>query len=224
MHLRNFGAVVVVALSLVLVACCSAANMDVEPLEASSSSHMKRSTSPEPDIDSDGSCIICLQRIVDRTVLQCAHDQFCFECAILWTSKRDSSCGYHIISYVLASEQSRKCPLCSIEIGAYVLHQIRSESDYQKYYLPPLDSPTERHTLRARVEANVRRRQRPIHWGRRDGREEAEGSDAFERAIEKRRWVYRNKLYAKVSRYPYPTPYAMISLKWGNASSADKSL
>jgi hypothetical protein len=61
------------------------------PPEASPTNYVKYSASPESDADSDGSCIICLQRIVDRTVLQCAHDQFCFECAILWTSTFGSS-------------------------------------------------------------------------------------------------------------------------------------
>lgn len=179
--------------------------MDVEPLEASPSNHMNYPASPETDIDSDDSCIICLQRIVDRTVLQCTHDQFCFECAIIWTSKPDSSLRrytYRILNEMIASEQSRKCPLCSFEIGTYVIHEIRSQYDYQKYYLPPLNTPLEtRHALQAQVQANVRRRQRPIQWGRQNGHDEADSSNSFERAVEKRRWVYRNKLYAKVSHH-----------------------
>lgn len=37
--------------------------------------------------DEEDCCIICLQSITDRTVLLCAHDQFCFHCCIQWTSK-----------------------------------------------------------------------------------------------------------------------------------------
>lgn len=79
-----------------------------------------------------------------------------------------------------------------------MIHQIRSEHDYQKYHLPPLITPLEtRPALQARVEANVQRRRRPVHWGRPT---DSESADALELAIERRRWVYRNKLYAKVSK------------------------
>lgn len=35
--------------------------------------------------DDDDSCLICLQGIVDRTILICGHDRFCFECILIWT-------------------------------------------------------------------------------------------------------------------------------------------
>lgn len=47
------------------------------------------------DSESDGEdhCVICLQIIVDRTVLPgCAHDRFCFECLEMWTSQSRKVC------------------------------------------------------------------------------------------------------------------------------------
>lgn len=68
-------------------------------------------------------CVICLHEIRDRTILPCAHDRLCFECIFVWC------------------QQSRKCPLCNAPIGAYLIHNFRSDYDYSKYYLPPLRSP-----------------------------------------------------------------------------------
>lgn len=112
----------------------------------------------------------------------------------------------NLASLTFVIDQSRKCPLCAADIGRYVIHSIRSELDYQKYYLPPLIIPSDTPralALQSHVEANVRRRRRrpAVQWGGRrdldrDDREDA--SNALDRAIEKRRWVYRNKLYAKV--------------------------
>ncbi|KAG1719560.1 uncharacterized protein EDB91DRAFT_1257568 [Suillus paluster] len=67
----------------------------------------------------DDHCVICLQPLVDRTVIPTCSHEFCFECISIW------------------AEQSRKCPLCSQLIGEYIIHHIRSQFDYQKHYLPP---------------------------------------------------------------------------------------
>ena len=71
-------------------------------------------------------CVICLHRVLDRTVLPCAHDRLCFDCIFVWC------------------QQSRKCPLCNAPIGPFLIHNLRSKYDYSKYYLPPLriSSPT----------------------------------------------------------------------------------
>lgn len=93
---------------------------------------------PESLYDSDDEslhCAICLSVIDDRTVVQpCCHgkqpyrteiagrpyadfayciDAYCFVCILAWT------------------EQSRRCPLCVANIELLV-HNIRSEKDYQK--------------------------------------------------------------------------------------------
>lgn len=98
------------------------------------------------------------------------------------------------------ADQSRRCPLCSQDIGKYVMHNIRSKYDYQKHYLTPLrTSPNPQAAAAVRADARRRaERRREVEWGRRR-RRELDEADELERAIEKRRWVYRNRLYAKVS-------------------------
>ncbi|KAH9847759.1 hypothetical protein C2E23DRAFT_871621 [Lenzites betulinus] len=147
--------------------------------------------------DADGDhCSICLQPYADRTVIPTCSHEFCFECLLIWT------------------EQSRRCPLCSQDIGKYLMHHIRSKYDYQKHYLAPLRTSPEPQAIAA-ARNNARQRaahRREVEWGRRR-RREMEELDELERAIEKRRWVYRHRLYAKhvasnpYTRYrPFPTP------------------
>ncbi|KAJ7242354.1 hypothetical protein B0H12DRAFT_849431 [Mycena haematopus] len=142
-------------------------------------------------------CSICLQEVVDRTVVPvCAHE-FCFDCLIVWT------------------EQSRRCPLCSQGTGPFLIHKIRSRYDYQKHYLNPLPTsprPLPLQPLPRRANRVSRRRPREREWGRRD-RTESDEADKLERSIAKRRWIYEHHLYAKhvasnaYTRYrPYPTP------------------
>ena len=46
---------------------------------------IKGNTDLEIDEDSETCCTICLQQMVDRTVIpKCSHD-FCFECLLVWT-------------------------------------------------------------------------------------------------------------------------------------------
>lgn len=100
------------------------------------------------------------------------------------------------------TEQSRKCPLCSGQVGDYLIHNIRSKYDYQKHYLPPLRAASPSAAPLARAQAAQRRRaRREVEWGRsvrRERERERRAADELERAIEKRRWVYRHHLYAKV--------------------------
>lgn len=99
------------------------------------------------------------------------------------------------------SEQSRKCPLCARQIGEYLIHNIRSKYDYQKHYLTPLRTSPRPDMPLVRVRATQRRIPRDVEWGRsarREREQERRAADELERAIERRRWVYRYKLYAKV--------------------------
>ncbi|CAE6496492.1 unnamed protein product [Rhizoctonia solani] len=134
-----------------------------------------KASAPRLEMDTDeleDNCIICLQAVEDRTVLPaCAHDRMCFECIKKWT------------------EQSRRCPLCNTPIGNHLIHRIRSEYDYQKHFLQPLrSSPPPQHiVLEARAGYRARTR-RPSQVEQ----------DNLERAIEKRQWVYRHGLFAKV--------------------------
>ncbi|KAG8751439.1 hypothetical protein FRC12_012446 [Ceratobasidium sp. 428] len=125
--------------------------------------------------EDDNHCIICLQTVADRTVLiNCAHDRMCFACIKQW------------------AEQSRRCPLCNSPIGTHLIHRIRSQYDYQKYYLPPLrhSPPPENIVIEARTARRTRARRNTT------SAEEIE-RDELDRAIEKRRWVYRHGLFAK---------------------------
>ncbi|KAJ7101405.1 hypothetical protein B0H15DRAFT_410857 [Mycena belliarum] len=149
----------------------------------------------EEEQEDEDRCSICLQTVVDRTVVPlCAHE-FCFDCLLVWTG------------------QSRRCPLCSQGIGAFVIHKIRSRYDYQKHYLNPLPtSPVASQPLPPRQTRAPRRRPRERVWGRREPTENDE-ADKLERSIARRRWIYEHDLYAKhvasnsYTRYrPYPTP------------------
>lgn len=105
---------------------------------------------------------------------------------------------------ILYAEQSRKCPLCARQIGEYLIHNIRSKYDYQKHYLAPLRTLSQLDTDQPLSRAQVtqrRRARREVEWGRNMRRErerERKAADELERAVEKRRWVYRHNLYAKV--------------------------
>ncbi|KAJ7226741.1 hypothetical protein GGX14DRAFT_417237, partial [Mycena pura] len=145
-------------------------------------------------VEDEDRCSICLQEIVDRTVIPlCAHE-FCFDCLIVWT------------------DQSRRCPLCSQTIGDFLMHKIRSRYDYQKHYLAPLTtSPVPLQRLPLRQIRAIRHRPRERAWGRRAS--ENDEADRLERSVAKRRWIYQHNLYAKhvasnsYTRYrPFPTP------------------
>ncbi|KAJ7722640.1 hypothetical protein DFH07DRAFT_759867 [Mycena maculata] len=152
---------------------------------------------PEEEVleeEEEDRCSICLQDVVDRTVVPiCAHE-FCFDCLVVWTG------------------QSRRCPLCSQGIGDFVIHKIRSRYDYQKHYLNPLPaSPVPLRPLPPRQTRAPRRRPRD-QWGRRE-RTDRDEADKLDRSIAKRKWIYEHDLYAKhvasnsYTRYrPYPTP------------------
>ncbi|KAH8105101.1 hypothetical protein BXZ70DRAFT_504836 [Cristinia sonorae] len=163
---------------------------------------IQRNEDEDLEIDEDH-CSICLQSMADRTVIPPCSHEFCFECLLIWTG------------------QSRRCPLCSQTIGEYLIHHIRSKYDFQKHYLTPLrTSPQPQSQLppsRGRGRGLTSGRpQREVEWGRNGWRareREAAAIDDLERAIDQRRWVYRNKLYAKhvasnsFTRYrPFPTP------------------
>ncbi|KZP12948.1 hypothetical protein FIBSPDRAFT_685884, partial [Athelia psychrophila] len=138
-------------------------------------------------------CSICLQPLVDRTVIPtCAHE-FCFGCILVWT------------------EQSRKCPLSAQPIREHLIHHIRVRYDYQKHYLAPLRSrsPNQLLPLASSGNNNGRSntntgRDRAWGWRARMAAEERRVADALEREIAKPKWVYEHRLFAKrVASNPY---------------------
>ncbi|KAK0439702.1 uncharacterized protein EV420DRAFT_1486225 [Desarmillaria tabescens] len=138
---------------------------------------------PETQDEDEDNCSICLQPLVDRTVVPTCSHEFCFDCLVVWTG------------------QSRKCPLCAQMIGEYLIHRIRSRYDYQKHYLAPNSKPGLL-PLRAasQREPDVRRRRRRREWRRRDQDE----ADNLERSIEKPRLQY---VY-EVPAVPHPAQFA----------------
>ncbi|KZO99683.1 hypothetical protein CALVIDRAFT_356967 [Calocera viscosa TUFC12733] len=169
--------------------------------------------------EDNGDCAICLQPIQDRTVLPCAHDVFCWECILLWV------------------EHSRKCPLCTHAID-HLIHNIRfvrakeralvpnahplprSPYDYQKHFLPPLPSSSPSRPIAAQQRRQIQSR-RNREWGRPRREREA---DELERAVQRRRWIYRNGLYAKhVASNPYTRYKPGPSPSQFAASSSDIS-
>ncbi|KAG0696482.1 hypothetical protein DFH29DRAFT_196622 [Suillus ampliporus] len=184
------------------IVCTTFADMSASPRPSSKRIKLE-SESPSPRLENgpstltdedlgDDHCVICLQPLVDRTVIPTCSHEFCFECISIW------------------AEQSLKCPLCSRLLGEYLIHHIRSQFDYQKHYLPPPRSSSPQLLPTGETHVQVARRaRRDRYWGRRYRQD----ADELERAVDKRRWVYQNHLYAKhvasnsFTRYrPYPSP------------------
>lgn len=149
--------------------------------------------------DHQHNCSICLQHLADRTVIPSCSHEFCFECILVWTGMELSLSSIHIKFTVLicsATEQSRRCPLCSQAMSDYLIHRIRSKYDYQKHYLTPLRTSPSPSRPNGTVRRQTRRRERQC--GRRQ-LQEMEEADELERAIAKRWWIYGHALCAKVS-------------------------
>ncbi|KAG9015913.1 hypothetical protein FRB90_004191 [Tulasnella sp. 427] len=93
-----------------------------------------------------------------------------------------------------------------------MIHDIRSQYDFSRYHLPPLRTSPPPVLSLSQASARRRRPAPQIRWGRSGGRNTQEQDD-FDRAVERRKWVYRHRLYAKhiasnqYTRFkPYPTP------------------
>lgn len=172
------------------------------------SKEVQASASGEPELmevdeeAEEDQCAICLQPIVDRTIVPgCAHE-FCFECLLIWTGKHLAFSIREHVPLQSVPEQSRRCPLCSQALGTYLIHRVRSKFDYQKHFLPPLPSASPRPNVTQPYSIagrDTRRAQRVRReWGRARRTDAEREADSLERAIAKRRWVYENGLYAKV--------------------------
>ncbi|GAA5939672.1 uncharacterized protein JCM15063_005251 [Sporobolomyces koalae] len=148
-----------------------------------------RTTQLDDDEDSDEDpCAICLAPIENKTVVYpCHHGQFCWNCIRAWT------------------DQSRKCPLCLGPI-AHLIHNIRSVKDYSTYHLLPL------HTLPAPSSASStsaippasRRGPTPTSlprhalYGKPPSLDTPTPRERLEEiALERRKYIYREGLYAK---------------------------
>lgn len=147
-------------------------------------------------------CLICLQKVEDRTILpQCSHDSYCFSCILEW------------------AKHSSKCPLCVADIGPFIIHKVRSKHDYQRYFITPALSPKastqSRSLATTQGGSNAGHGTRSSHYRcRQGGPMPIVETDA---AVLRRRNIYAKGLFAKhvaTNRYtgykPPPTP-AQIS-------------
>ncbi|GAA6009501.1 hypothetical protein JCM11491_003580 [Sporobolomyces phaffii] len=144
----------------------------------------------EDDSEEDP-CAICLAPIDNKTVVYpCHHGQFCWNCIRAWT------------------DQSRKCPLCLGPIE-HLIHNIRSEKDYSTYHLLPLHtlanpSSSSLPPLRSRrpppASASTPSLPRHALYGK-TAQQSLDCPTPRERleeiALERRKYVYREGLYAK---------------------------
>ncbi|GAA5963639.1 hypothetical protein JCM21900_000204 [Sporobolomyces salmonicolor] len=153
-------------------------------------------TGADEEEEEDQLCSICLSPIDNQTVVYpCHHGQFCWNCIRAWT------------------DQSRKCPLCLGPIE-HLIHSIRSLKDYSTHYLHPLHVVTSSSSSSDLLPPRGSRRSTnnstlPRHalYGRSRfssaGRLNREADDSTwrerdeERALGRRRYVYREGLYAK---------------------------
>lgn len=89
-----------------------AVSLDV--LKAEARERLEAESEPEPNkdiesIEDEENCIICLQPVVDRTVLiNCAHDRMCFVCIKQWTGE-----------FSVSSESRRKLICTSLYLHFY---------------------------------------------------------------------------------------------------------
>lgn len=160
---------------------------------------------PSNHITEEEHCLICLQKIADRytillngsfdaliklprTILPaCSHDVYCFQCLLVWLKQSKKVCPslYKTFQKLMTFHQ---CPLCSVEIGPFVIHSVRSKNDYQRHYITPILSPKSP-TAETRRQRQLRERELLHH-------------DEMENALHRRRFIYQYNLYAKVAFMP----------------------
>lgn len=117
-------------------------------------------------------CAICLEPISDRAVaVPCNHLTFDFLCLVSWLQERS------------------RCPLCNTEVNE-VQYEFRGPDDFKSYRVPQ-HGPLKKNESEYQ---NVRRRRGQDFIRRRSRRVEAECLE--DPALERRRRVYRERLYA----------------------------
>ncbi|KAF9363829.1 hypothetical protein BGX34_003207 [Mortierella sp. NVP85] len=170
------------------------------------------------ECDTDSShCVICLNTCEDRTVLATCHHEFCFHCILQW------------------SMVSRSCPLC-VQIFDSCIHNIKGDQIYTVHRFEELSStssapasssssPSTHTTTLNRPSMTVpygiirqlygppqNRGRRYRNQQRSESTEERSVAEQQQRALEKRRHVYRNRLFVrhmganKISGFQQVTP------------------
>ncbi|KAL7419922.1 hypothetical protein Q5752_005841 [Cryptotrichosporon argae] len=143
----------------------------------------------DTDGDADGDrCCICLMGMRDRTIAGTCGHEYCFECIGVWAN------------------QARRCPLCSADMAAFLLHDLDALVP-TKFYLPPLPQPRTLPSLSGPQDRALLAAALP------------DASEAeLEGQLERRRVVYRHELFVKHiasnthTRFsPNPTPRQISS-------------
>lgn len=133
-------------------------------------------------------CTICLQPITERAVaVPCNHLTFDFLCLVSWLQER------------------AMCPLCNTAVTE-VQYDWRGPADYKTYHVAkPAPAKVEsQSSTSARGRLQLRDRRSVERWTVRTERALPSGEDP---ALERRRCVYRNRLYSlhvganRISRY-----------------------
>lgn len=149
-------------------------------------------------------CVICLELVDEEAAaLPCRHNHFHFSCLGTWL------------------QQNRSCPLCKVVVSSVRYHDQKSEST-SIFHLPDLDSSQSLPARRRHQHLYARTHNRSRHSDRR-----SPISDAGDRALRFRRYIYERSLYSlyvgnnRVSRYRNITP-AVINSNSTIVSSAKK--
>lgn len=123
-------------------------------------------------------CTICLEPISERAVaVPCNHLTFDFLCLVSWLQERSS------------------CPLCNANLTE-VQYDWRSPDDYKTYYVP---QPESRKSHESGFERSRRRRGQDFvrrRVERRTRRAEQAAASSEDPALDRRRRVYRDKLFS----------------------------
>ncbi|PKI83674.1 RING-type E3 ubiquitin transferase [Malassezia vespertilionis] len=150
-------------------------------------------------------CAICLEQVVDRCVLpKCFHSCFCFDCAVEW---------------IRVQQETKKCPLCMTPVGDHILHNLDPAlSNFAIFYVH--DARTDKPAVQSvhaagddallDIQTQDTPRREPPSIAELQRREEAQQRRKQNRALERRRGVYRNRTFAKhvaSNRYTKYTPY-----------------
>ncbi|KAF9200388.1 hypothetical protein BGZ49_009391 [Haplosporangium sp. Z 27] len=152
--------------------------------------------------DAESYCVICLNSCEDRTVLETCRHEFCFHCILQW------------------SMVSHSCPLC-VQIFESCIHNIQDDEHYSVHRFEPLASNSKKSASSSSTSATTNRDQRqmeipygiirqlygPPQLRRRfrnhrnvQGHESTVEQSVVEQqqqALERRRHVYRHRLFVK---------------------------
>ena len=87
------------------------------PAKKDNAASPDRPASPEPN------CVICLEKVQNKSFADACFHQFCYDCILEW------------------SKVKAECPLCKQPFKS-IIHTVVSMEDYQQYWVPDPPSPS----------------------------------------------------------------------------------